>query len=439
VHALKVFFIIAFAHLNEQRKEERFKFFKLVALHHWNGHINLAVLYLSKLVGQMAYMSHFGRRRRVSGEKRGYSDSHASAVYWRLTHTYNRIVIPATIANTDRFQACLHELRIYREGLWMEWQANGDLLCFTADHDPDFRYEADGSVSPPLFHHHETLLAELDAKFDEIAEKNKVIVDELHKKAKDAEMEEQRMEMEERWAADPLEKEIDARILREGEEQIAARQAESDQIDAHVRRINQNEERRARAQRRARSDLTLEVQLGLVQPAEAYSESESEASECDEDEDLQGPVAIDEFSSLQCAEDQASANGMQVEKEQSVFFDDADGAPVPEADVQYAALRFEQSEEEVSGDVEQLLMRFYTMHYRLHSNMGVSLPSAVRSRVPSHRQSSSSNSLMGQIRREQEKDLARLLLSVKAKLNGDPWDDKYAVIYNRIKCLYFSS
>jgi hypothetical protein len=176
-----------------------------------------------------------------------------------------------------------------------------------------------------------------------------------------------------------------------------------------------------------------------VQPAEAYSESESEASECDEDEDLQGPVAIDEFSSLQCAEDQASANGMQVEKEQSVFFDDADGAPVPEADVQYAALRFEQSEEEVSGDVEQLLMRFYTMHYRLHSNMGVSLPSAVRSRVPSHRQSSSSNSLMGQIRREQEKDLARLLLSVKAKLNGDPWDDKYAVIYNRIKCLYFSS
>ena len=59
-----------------------------------------------------------------------------------------RIVVPARIAATGRFQACPHELRTHREYLWWETRADGSIVFFVGDSDANYRFDPGSDWAP---------------------------------------------------------------------------------------------------------------------------------------------------------------------------------------------------------------------------------------------------------------------------------------------------
>jgi hypothetical protein len=92
VHWARAFCLLALSHVNEQRKEQQFKYLKFIASHHTNGHGGLSLAHYVFKEGKERWNSRHGKR--CGAKKREYKDRRTAAQWWRLTHTYERIVIP---------------------------------------------------------------------------------------------------------------------------------------------------------------------------------------------------------------------------------------------------------------------------------------------------------------------------------------------------------
>ena len=120
-HFARCFCLIPLAHVSEQLKEQQFKFWKFVTDKHWNGHSNLALVYMMKKEGAENFKRKYGRNR-ATAQKAHCEDKSAGAQYWRLTHSYPRTRFPALICrpNDPHWQAYEKETHAWADLVWRD-------------------------------------------------------------------------------------------------------------------------------------------------------------------------------------------------------------------------------------------------------------------------------------------------------------------------------
>ena len=334
---------------------------------------------------------------------------------------------------------------MYCEYLWWETCADGSVVFFTADTDPNYRYDPGwdwapcgcGSwhvygcsmcASPPLLRHDKVMLANLDDEMDKIAARNKTIVAEVKCQKHEAEQAADLEETAALYAANPLQRAADEAILQADEDRRQEELQLLANTDALVQEINSEDARHMRAQRRAKAHTVVtmasgdvctfripEVELGLQRAPEIASDEEG----AEDDEHRTGDALLDA---------EIDSGNVAVDEGESVYFDDEDGdsAPIAEDAPEYAALHFEQTEDEIEKDRTQLLQKYYTMHYRLKRAVSAAPSAGCVCAMPD---------LMRRMRQQDEAKLDKLLKLVKETVTPDPWADQFKAIYAPIQMM----